>query len=121
MTLATSAPAEQVDLLLFEIGDQVFGTDASTVLRIDRPGPNARVLTDLGLLRFGSRALVFNSPQGEAQLTVDAIRPVERARVASLRRVPLAGAICPYAVGFWLDGDVPIVLVDLNRAIDQGR
>jgi hypothetical protein len=35
--------------------------------------------------------------------------------------MPLAGAICRYAIGFWLDQGNPVVLVDLHRAFDQGR
>lgn len=121
MTSTSTPSPEYVELLLFDVGTQVFGADATQVIRIDRPGPEARVFKELGSLRLGGRALVFSSPQGEAQLTIDAILGIERAAVSTLRRVPLAGAICPYALGFWLDEDVPVLLLDLNRTLDQGR
>ena len=42
-----SKEATEVDVLFFEVGDIVYGTDASQVLRIDRSHPDDLELPDL--------------------------------------------------------------------------
>ena len=64
----------EVDVLFFEVGDIVYGTDASQVLRIDRSHPDDLALPELGALKRGNRAIVFDTPEGEGHLKVDAIR-----------------------------------------------
>lgn len=122
-----SAPAytrTEVELLLFEVGGALFGADASQVLRIDRPlaaaGPDPA--GPLGPARGTGRSLVFRTPQGFGQLKVDVVRGVRQVAVDALRRLPAAAATQPYAIGVWLDGDKPVLLIDLvEMHSTQGR
>jgi len=105
--------AHQVELLLFEIGESVYGADASQVRRIDRPGPNPISRPELGTPRRAHRALVFATPEGEAELLVDLVRGVVNVSLEELRRLPLVSQGLSFAVGMWLGADRPIVLLDL--------
>lgn len=96
----------EVDLILFEIAGQLFGADASLVLRIERPSAE------------GKRALVFQGGAEEGQLPVDRVRGVKAVSVASLRRMP-AAASQPHAIGVWLDGDDPVLLLDLVEFVKR--
>jgi chemotaxis signal transduction protein len=117
---SAEAPAS-VDLLLFEVGDQVYGADATQVLRIDRREATTPTAS-LGILKDGRRALVVRGPAGEALVPVDAVRGIHRAHVADLRRPPGPARGDECAIGFWLDAGTPVVLVDLVRALHfQGR
>jgi hypothetical protein len=111
-----------VDLLLFEVGERVYGADATQVLRIDHRRPDALPARFLGPLTTGDRALVVQGSDGEAQIPVDVVRGVRRTPVVELRRRPHPAWGDPSAIGFWLDGETPVVLIDLVRALDaQGR
>jgi hypothetical protein len=114
---------QEVDLLFFEVGDAVYGTDASQVLRIDRALADAPVLPDLGALKRGTRALVFDTPEGEGYLRVDAIRGVRPTPIVSLRRLPSAVVAAPYAIGLVLEEkERPVMLIDLVATLKaQGR
>ena len=101
------------DVLLFEIGGQRYGADASQVLRIDRPDGTAISVTALGRVAEVARALVFKTPEGEGQLKVDRVFGIKQVQVSSLRRLPAAVASEPYAIGVWLDGQRPVLLIDL--------
>ncbi len=118
-----SEDLQEVDLLFFEVGDAVYGTDASQVLRIDRALADAPALPDLGALKRGNRALVFDTPEGENYLRVDAIRGVRPTPIVSLRRLPSAVVAAPYAIGLVLDEkDRPVMLIDLVATLKaQGR
>lgn len=117
----------EVELLLFELGGARFGADASQVLRIDRPkavaGPDP--VGPLGALdpaRGPGRSLVFRTPQGFGQLKVDGVQGVRPVAVDTLRRLPAPAATQPYAIGVWLDGDKPVLLIDLvEMHRTQGR
>jgi chemotaxis signal transduction protein len=120
----TAAP--DVELLLFEIGPERYGVDASQVLRIDRSGPDALAHPQLGALTSGRRALVCKTSSGEAKLRVDTVLGVQLVAPQTLRRPPRAAASRPYAIGFWLDGPKPVALIDLRLVLDntqsiQGR
>ena len=114
---------EEVDILFFDIGTSVFGTDASQVLRIDRSLPDDLMLPELGLLHRGHRAIVFDTPEGEGHLKVDGVRGVRSIPVSSLRRMPPTAGAAPYAVGVCLeDQDRTVLLIDLaETAKSQGR
>jgi len=108
----------EVEILFFQIGADQLGADASQVLRIAGPGvPGAR------RSRLGSpspkRALVFDAGDGAAPgtLEVDAVLGVRSIPTRDLRRVPRAARIAAHAIGFWLDGDRPVLLVDLPRTL----
>ncbi len=122
---ASSYTRSEIELLVFELGGAVFGADASQVLRIDRPvegaGP-AQAPGPLGVATQGSRALVFKTEGGYGQLRVDGVRGVRQVAVDSLRRLPQAATAQPYAIGVWLDGDRPVLLIDLVEMVrHQGR
>ncbi|MBZ4399513.1 Frizzy aggregation protein FrzB [Myxococcus sp. MISCRS1] len=104
---------EEVDILFFEIGGGVFGTDASQVLRIDRSLPEDITLPELGLLHRGNRALVFDTPEGEGHLKVDAVRGVRPIPVTQLRRMPPTAGAAAYAVGVCLEEARTVLLIDL--------
>ena len=136
-----SAPAytrTEIELLLFELGGAMFGADASQVLRIDRPAtataPGEAAPTEVTFpaasaplkastpSHVAGRSLVFRTPQGFGQLKVDVVWGVRQVAVDALRRLPAAAATQPYAIGVWLDGDKPVLLIDLvEMHRTQGR
>lgn len=113
---------EEVDILFFEVGDRLYGTDASQVLRIERSLPEDLTRPELGPLHRGSRALVFSTPEGEAHLKVDAVRDVRPILVANLRRLPPAVSAAHFTIGACLDRTRLVLLIDLvETAKTQGR
>ncbi|GHG76127.1 hypothetical protein [Comamonas sp. JC664] len=113
---------EEVDLLFFDIGPTLYGTDASQVLRIDRALPDDLTLQELGLPFKGNRAIVFDTPEGEAHLKVDAVHGVRSIPVNSLRRMPPTAGAAAYAVGVCLEEARTVLLIDLvETARTQGR
>ncbi|WP_244227290.1 Frizzy aggregation protein FrzB [Corallococcus aberystwythensis] len=114
----------EVDVLFFQIGDSEYGTDASSVLRIDRALPDDLTVRDLGLPHKGHRAIVFDTPEGEGHLKVDAVNGVRTIPLSGLRRMPVAAAAASYAVGVCLDEEAgrPVLLIDLAETLKtQGR
>jgi hypothetical protein len=113
---------EQVDILFFEIGDQVYGVDAGQVLRIDRALPDDPAVAELGELRRGNRALVFLTPQGESHLRVDGVQGVRPVLVTELRRLPPAVNAAAFTIGACLAQARLVLLIDLvETAKTQGR
>ena len=113
---------EDVDILFFEIGSELYGADASQVLRIDRALPDDLVLPELGLPRRGGRAIVFDTPEGEGHLKVDVVRGVRPTPRGAPRRRPQAVSAAPFTVGACLDDTRPVLLIDLvETAKTQGR
>jgi chemotaxis signal transduction protein len=117
-----SSGRNEVDVLFFEVGSTLYGTDASQVLRIDRSMPDDPALPGLGALTHGKRVLVFAAPEGEGHLKVDAIRGVRPVPIMDLRRLPPATGAASYAVGVFLDQERPVMLIDLVEGLNaQGR
>lgn len=117
-----SSGPNEVDVLFFEVGGIVYGTDAQQVLRIDRSHPDDLELPGLGALARGGRALVFDTPEGENHLKVDAIRGVRPVPILELRRLPIVAGAAPYTVGVFLDKERPVMLIDLVETLNaQGR
>ena len=113
---------EQVDILFFEVGDQVYGVDAGQVLRIDRALANDPAVVELGELKRGNRALVFLTPQGESHLRVDGVQGVRPVLVTDLRRMPPAASAAAFTIGACLDQARLVLLIDLvETAKTQGR
>jgi hypothetical protein len=113
---------DEVDILFFEIGDRLYGTDASQVLRIDRSLPEDLSVPSLGEMRRGGRALVFSTSEGEAHLKVDGVRGVKPILIADLRRLPPAVNAAPFTIGACLDQTRLVLLIDLvETARTQGR
>jgi hypothetical protein len=111
------AVEEGVDILMVEVGEEVYGVDASQVLRIDRAEAQAFAHPALGPLHHGRRALVFRTQSGEAQLKVDAVRGVSTIPLALLRRMPAAATRSSLAIGLSLAGERPVVLIDLPQTL----
>lgn len=110
----------ELDLLLFQVGASVFGVDASLVVRIDRPDETTRTLAELGTPAHGTRCLVFRDPDGEERsIRVDSVPGVRTVPIAELRRLPDAAASRRYAVGVWLDGETPVMLIDLQETFSS--
>jgi chemotaxis signal transduction protein len=113
---------EEVDILFFDIGEHLYGTDASQVLRIERSLPEDLFLPELGALKRGSRALVFSTSEGEAHLKVDGVRGVRPIPVTDLRRLPAAVNASRFTIGACLDQARLVLLIDLvETAKTQGR
>lgn len=110
-----SEAPQAVELVVFRVGGSRFAADLAQVRRVDVPEKAESVGAPLGEPLSGRRALVFDSVDGpERRLTVDEVLGVTRAPVASLRRMPLAARAARYSIGAWLDGDEPVLLVDLQ-------
>lgn len=113
---------EEVDVLFFEIGHELYGADASQVLRIDRALPDDLVLPELGQPLRGGRAIVFETPEGEGHLKVDVVRGVRPIPMVALRRLPPVASGAAFTVGVCLDETRPVLLIDLvETAKTQGR
>lgn len=105
MTASDSAPS--VELVLFTIGGIDYAADASQVVRIERSQRDAAV-------ESGHRALIVRDSDGACHpLRCDAVHGLRTVPVASLRRLPAAIEVAEIAVGVWLDGERPVLLVDL--------
>jgi hypothetical protein len=105
----------EVDFVVFEIGGERFAADLGQIRRIDASHAEiADVGTPLGIPRVGARSLIFEVEPGlERRLTVDRVLAVSRVPVPSLRRMPAAVHAASFSVGAWLDGETPVMLVDL--------
>ena len=107
-------PAEQIDLVIFEISGTRYGTDLGQVRRIDIDEPTESIGAPLGKPDRGGRALVFDVGHGhERRLAVDNVLGVSRVPITSLRRMPAAVNAAKFSIGAWLDGDAPVLLIDL--------
>jgi chemotaxis signal transduction protein len=105
-----------VEVLIFEVGGTRYGTDASSVLRIDRKAEVEELGSPLGEPLTGRRTLVFADEAGaECRLRVDAIEGVRTVPHADLRRLPAVAIAGPISIGAWLDGSRAVLLVDLKR------
>jgi chemotaxis signal transduction protein len=113
---------DEVDILFFEVGDRLYGTDASQVLRIERSLQEDITRPELGPLGRGGRALVFSTPEGEAHLKVDVVRGVRPIPIGDLRRLPPAVSAAPFTIGACLQQTRLVLLIDLvETAKTQGR
>ena len=106
--------AEQIDLVIFEIAGTRYGADLGQVRRIDIDEPTESIGQPLGKPDRGGRALVFEVDHGhERRLAVDNVLGVSRVLITSLRRMPPAVNAAKFSIGAWLDGDAPVLLIDL--------
>ncbi len=117
-----SAPVALIDLVIFDIAGVRYGADLGQVRRIDIDEPTQTVGSPLGKPSLGSRALVFEIAQGlERRLAVDKVLGVSRVPLTSLRRMPPAVKAAKFSIGAWLDGETPVLLIDLLAMVQTDR
>jgi chemotaxis signal transduction protein len=118
MIAAHSDP--RVEIVVFRVGDNLYGADASQVIRIARSGARSRLSDALGMPHEGNRALVFRGPDasGELEVCIDEVAGIKAIPVPNLRRVPPAAGSPKGVLGFWLDGPRPVVLVELSHCLE---
>ncbi|MBL8917639.1 MAG: Frizzy aggregation protein FrzB [Myxococcaceae bacterium] len=106
--------ADEVQIVLFEIGGTRYGADMTQVRRIGRATDLESVGVPLGSPSSGQRALIFAVPGGgEVCLPIDGVLGVHPVPRDALRRLPLAVGLSPFIIGAWLDRDQTVLLVDL--------
>ncbi len=109
----SDAPA-QVDLVVFEVAGIRYAADLGQVRRIDLDEPTESIGAPLGPCAVGRRALVFSpDPAVERRLAIDQVLGVTRVPLSALRRLPRAVNAARFTIGAWLDGEEPVLLVDL--------
>lgn len=112
---------ERVDLLVFEVGALRYAAEAGQVLRVAGREEGAVVLSALGALketgRAVGRALIVGVDGAERQVAVDGVLGIQPVAVERLRRFPRMARAGEEALGVWLDGDAPVVLIDLEKAV----
>ncbi len=112
----------EISLILFTVGGERYGADASQVLRVDRPRAETFRSSVLGTPKLGERALVFLSGREqesceERSLAIDSVLGLRQVTISELRQKTFVLASAKAALGFWLDGERPVVLVDLPAAV----
>ena len=107
--------AENVDLVLFELGGVRYGADLSQVVRLDFFDAKTSVGAPLGSARAGNKALVIDAGDGRDWcLAIDTLHGVRSVPVEQLRRLPQVARGGAISIGAWLDGDQAVLLVDLK-------
>jgi hypothetical protein len=107
-------PPAEVDLMIFEVAGDHFGVDLTQVLRIDTDQSVASIGAPLGVPRVGRRAMVFRSSEGaERRLLFDSMVSTRKVATTDLRRMPKVAAAASFSIGVWLNGEQPVILVDL--------
>lgn len=118
----SSAELQMIDLVIFDVAGIRYGADLGQVRRIDIDEPTESVGAPLGKPNTGGRALVFDLGKGhERRLAVDQVMGVSRVPITSLRRMPPAVNAAKFSIGAWLDGDSPVLLIDLHAIVGEGR
>lgn len=112
-----SEAEERFELLLFQVGPLRYGADAAQVLRIAPLQADAIELGSLGPLQKAARAVVVRVDGEERQVAVDGVIGIESVALERLRRFPKMARAGAEALGVWLDGDAPVVLIDLEKAV----
>jgi len=114
--------AREVDLVLFEVGGRVFGSDASEVMQVGRFDSSAPVAARLGRPSQPRRVLWAKGVRGPVQVPIDRLVGFRRVSVGSLRRLPdfARGLAEPALVGFLVEGDTMLLLIDLEALINEG-
>jgi chemotaxis signal transduction protein len=108
---------DHVELVLFTVGTTRYGAALTQVSRIDLDEPAESVGLPLGPCT-GRRALVFSPSSGvERRLRIDGVLGVRRVPADSLRRLPRVLSAPPMAIGAWIDGEQPVVLIDLHALV----
>lgn len=113
--------APDIELVLYEVGGRLLGSDAAQVLRVARRAPGLSAPGPLGAGPTARRALVVQRPGAStAEVPIDRWIGLERVRASALRRVPefVLGLAEPALVGFLLrGGDLLVPLIDLEALV----
>jgi chemotaxis signal transduction protein len=98
-------PPQTIEIILFAMKGVSYAADATQVVRIDRMGNEGR-------------ALMVRSADGACHpVRVDAVNGLRTVPVTSLRQLPLALEPKEVAVGVWLNGETPVILLDLLQLL----
>jgi chemotaxis signal transduction protein len=121
MTRSVALAQHTVEIVLFKMGGVTYAADASQVIRFDRAALNSTgdetVPPRAG--RGSERALIVRAADGVCRpISVEAVAGLQTVAVTSLRRLPQLVGISGPAVGFWLDGETPVVLLDLLQLVE---
>jgi chemotaxis signal transduction protein len=102
---AKADPSPTIEIILFAMKGVNYAADATQVVRIDRVGAE-------------ERALMVRSPEGDCRpIRVEAVSGLRSVPVTSLRRLPIALETKDVAVGVWLNGETPVILLDLLQLL----
>jgi hypothetical protein len=102
---AKADPSPTIEIILFDIKGVSYAADATQVVRIDRAGKE-------------ERALMVRSADGACHpIRVDAVNGLRNVPVGSLRRLPIPLEAKDVAVGVWLNGETPVILLDLLQLL----
>lgn len=108
-------PHESIELVIFEVAGVRYGADLIQVTAIGTADPTLEAGRPLGEPHDAHRALVYwTGPDTEHHLAVDKVLGVRTVPLNDLRRMPLAAGAPRLTVGAWLDGDAPVLLIDLH-------
>ena len=108
-----------VDVLVFEAAGFRLGADAASVVRVARAESDEAVAGGFGPTSPDARAIVARAADGTTlAVAVDHVLGVRHLQRDLLRPVPgfLKGLVHPALIGFALDGDRVIGLVELAAA-----
>lgn len=106
---------DSVELVFFEIGGVRYGADLAQVIRVAAAELELDAGRPFGEPLHTTRALEFKPTSGgRAHLLVDRVLGVKPIPVVQLRRMPAAVGPAPLTIGAWLDGEMPVLLVDLH-------
>jgi hypothetical protein len=132
-----SSPPE-VDLVLYEAGGRLLGSDASQVVRVACRSSETVSVERLGAASSGRRALIVREaacpkppcglgaaaaapwPIRAIQVPIDRLVGLERTSACSLRRLPefAAGLVDAAVVGFLLRDGALVPLIDLEVLVE---
>lgn len=107
--------ADNIELVVFELGGVRYGADLSQVVRLDFFDAKTSVGAPLGAPALGAKALVIDAGDGRDWcLAIDTLHGVRSVPVENLRRLPQVARGGTISIGAWLDGDQAVLLVDLK-------
>lgn len=111
-----------VDLVLFEVAGRCFGADALDVARVAHRSDNLPTAIQLGESSF-ARVLVVRSACGDVQVPIDRFVGIHSAPLRALRAVPSVarGIVEPALVGFLLQAQEIVLLIDLQALVNEGN
>lgn len=108
------AEADQVSLVIFDIGGARYAADLSQVIRLDFYDARSSVGAPLGPCRDGTKCLMIDAQDGKDWcLAIDTLHGVRSVPIEDLRRLPPLAQGGAVSIGAWLDGREAVLLVDL--------